>query len=527
MQQSATGDFPNLAAIYNKLLYHNGTIYTAGNLSETTGVNNNNVYAFNGVGYMLGANASALNADGLVWTLCADGTGNIYAAGAVDEDGVPGFDVTKWNGSTWTVLGGAASLAANSFIYSLCSDQANNIYAAGNFKNGQGAAARYYVARWNGTAWAELGGQGALGATAPIQAVVTDAGGNLYAAGWFTNSSGKCYVARWNGTAWSELGGLNALGANDGIETLHMDAAGNLYAAGRFTNAAGYRYVARWNGTAWAELGTGAGALNANSVIKTLTSDAAGNIYAAGTFTNNDIKFYVARWNGTAWSELGAGGGALNANSAILSLCTDGQNRIYAAGSFTNSAQNRYVARYSESENPDSVQVSVWNNLPPQITTNGGTLQMVAKVFPLLGSQLTYWTINPSSVATINTSGMVTALINGQVWVKATCLVDPSLSDSMMITISNQGINSIPRYTLAKGGRIFPNPAGSELFIELSPDYGEGNIYIYDSKGAAVWTQKMNGGKDKLDIRLLPQGIYTLQFAGPKRKWHAVFTRQE
>src|SRR6478736_5329629 len=106
-----------------------------------------------------------------------------------------------------------------------------------------------------------------------------------------------------NAQSWSELGaGANALNPNDAIQAMCSDASGNIYAAGRFTNTNGKYCVAKWNGSSWSELGAGANALNANSDIKSIGSDASGNIYAAGFFTNAENKSYVAKWDGSSWS---------------------------------------------------------------------------------------------------------------------------------------------------------------------------------------------------------------------------------
>ena len=102
--------------------------------------------------------------------------------------------------------------------------------------------------------WSELGGLNGLAANDHIHWVCSDASGNIYAGGWFTNSSGNQYVAKYDGSAWSELGGLNGLAANSDIEYVYSDASGNIYGAGFFTNSSGNRYVAKYDGNAWSEL---------------------------------------------------------------------------------------------------------------------------------------------------------------------------------------------------------------------------------------------------------------------------------
>jgi hypothetical protein len=107
----------------------------------------------------LGIGSSALKANKRIFSVCADGSGNIYAAGEFNDSfGKP--YVAMWSdvARNWRPLGtGINRLNANSNIYAVCSDKNNNIYAAGTFTNSLWPSAGYrYVAKWNGVNWAEL-----------------------------------------------------------------------------------------------------------------------------------------------------------------------------------------------------------------------------------------------------------------------------------------------------------------------------------------------------------------------------------
>ncbi len=245
----------------------------------------------------------------------------------------------------WNELGGSNSSTFDNQVKSICTDNDGNIYAAGVFTNTSG---KYYVAKWNGSTWSELGGTNALGANYHILALCTDPNGNIYAAGRFTNGpngiTGSRYVAKWNGNSWSELVGLDTI---FDINCLCSDSNGNIYAAGDFSSSTGHHYVAKWNGTSWSALG-GFESLGANSYIYALYCDKTNNdIYVGGQFSNNFGKKYVAKWNGINWSELG-GANSLGANEVIESITGDNYGNIYAAGFFTNgpdiNTSKRYVA---------------------------------------------------------------------------------------------------------------------------------------------------------------------------------------
>lgn len=251
------------------------------------------------------------------------------------------FNVTAQQ-IVWSELGGPNSLAANNNISCVWSDASGNIYAGGTFTNASG---NRYIAKYDGNNWTELGGSNSLAANGDINAICSDAAGNIYAAGNFSNASANRFVAKFDGTSWTELGGLNSLAANSQIKSICVDAAGNVYAAGFFMNANAKRFVAKYDGTSWTELG-GLNGLAANNPIYAIHCDAQGNIYAGGMFTNTAGKYFVAKYNGTSWSELG-GLGALAANGVINTISSDIYGNIYAAGVFKNSNFKYYVAKYN------------------------------------------------------------------------------------------------------------------------------------------------------------------------------------
>ncbi|HVZ96155.1 MAG TPA: T9SS type A sorting domain-containing protein [Chitinophagaceae bacterium] len=307
---------------------------------------------------------NSLSANNSISAICTDASGHVYAAGSFTQP--LGYEyVAEFNGTTWNQLGAGYtnSLTATATIESICVDKSGNVYAAGLFKNGSGY---YYVAQWNGTTWAELGGANALAANNEIFSLCTDTSGNVYAAGFFTNSSGNAYVAKWtrSNNTWSELGGNNSLAANANIACVYRDSLNNIYTAGHFTDGSGNRYVAKWDGTSWSEVGTGGNALAANNDILAITTDGGGNIYAAGGFTNGDNYSYVAKWDGASWTELG-GTDALGARGEITSMSKDQYDNIYVGGLFKNASNYWYVASWngtswSELGGANSLAANLW-----------------------------------------------------------------------------------------------------------------------------------------------------------------------
>lgn len=285
---------------------------------------------------------------------------------------------------SWSELGGINSLGANSNIWTILNDPSGNTYAAGMFTNSSG---KKYVAKYDGSVWSELGGPNGLAASQAITSICSDEAGNIYAAGFFSNNSGNKYLAKYNGSNWSELGGLNALAANGVIRSICSDAFGNIYAAGQFTNNSGSYYVAKFNGGSWSELG-GLNGLDANNYIWSICADNFGNIYAGGHFTNASGNRYVAKFNGNTWSELGLTNG-LAANQNIFTLGSDNFGNIYAGGAFTNSVGYSYIAKFNGAS---WIELGGSNSLPAYggifsiQCDNSGNVYAAGGVFNSLGN---------------------------------------------------------------------------------------------------------------------------------------------
>ncbi|MEN9345555.1 MAG: hypothetical protein RLZZ60_1024 [Bacteroidota bacterium] len=245
----------------------------------------------------------------------------------------------------WRELIGAKT-NFNGTIKTTCSDSTGSIFAAGAFKNSNG---KYYVAKWDGLQWQELGGDNALKANGVIFSICSDAKGNIYAAGKFTNANGKCYVAKWDGNNWSELSGTNSLAANDTIRCLFIDKKGFLYAAGNFTNSSFDQYVAVWNGSVWNQLG-GTDAWGRNNVIKSICADDSGFIYAAGggVYGSQFYTPFVAKWNGSKWNNFISTNNNLNLNSSSVECVLSDANSIYICGTLSDDlSKNLCVLKWS------------------------------------------------------------------------------------------------------------------------------------------------------------------------------------
>lgn len=322
------------------------------------------------------------NGNGGIYDLAQAPSGDVYAAGSfLDSGGTITNRIARWDGSRWNALGQGFNNLANAVA------RLNNgdIVVGGTFtmigaSAPQSPAGR--IARWNGTAWDNMGG-GTITNGSLINDLVVRPNGDLVAVGTFSAISGVAAsgVARWNPTdgwvsmstgpngllnaalalpdgdvvvggsfsvmggvtagnlaRWNQLSGWSAFmsGTQNGpggtVYGLALASNGDILAAGDFTQLTPVTRrarVARWNGSTWTLLGDDSisGVANGYAVIQRPD----GTIVAGGNFTamTGVNANYIASWNGTAWSPMEEG-----MNTHVRTLLNHSSGELWAGGFF-------------------------------------------------------------------------------------------------------------------------------------------------------------------------------------------------
>jgi hypothetical protein len=238
------------------------------------------------------------NVSGPVHAFAVHGN-EIYVAGTF-EPGVGGAisTIVKWDGQHWSVM--EAGIDGNIFAMTAVGDE---LYVGGNFRRIAGVRydniASYHLVTKQ---WSRLGeGLRNFDSTdyAFVNAIAAN-GSDLYVGGNFERVGGKtggdsiAYLARWDGSAWHQVGaGIDGPSRSSVNAIIVHD--GDLYVGGWFDRAGGEvaNRIARWDGSRWWSLGSGA-----DDVIYALAGVGKG-IYAGGRFITTGQKpaFYFGRWN--------------------------------------------------------------------------------------------------------------------------------------------------------------------------------------------------------------------------------------
>ena len=124
------------------------------------------------------------------------------------------------------------------------------------------------------------------------------------------------------------------------------------------------------------------------------------------------------------------------------------------------------------------------------ITTSGGSLQMSAAVLPANATnKAVIWTVSPTGIATINSStGLLTAVSNGQVTVTATAADGSGVKGEKVISISGQPIK-VTGVTINSGGAATIAPGGTlQLSVTVQPSNATVKDVVWTVSAASIYT---------------------------------------
>lgn len=277
------------------LLVHSSRLWIGGEFDRAGGTTANSIATWDGTAYApVGA--------GTQWgvSALAAHAGEVVAAGPFQFGNLTEF-VGAWDGFAWHALGRGPDRA----VVALTVYQ-DDLYAGGLFGN-VGPS----MARWDGSAWSDVGGvggvfSGTLGSQVrALHAFGTEliVGGEFSYAGLDPGALGPhatTNVAAFDGNDWRGLGpGLGC----DGTPAALVPFRGGMVMAGNFGQAGDVvaPHVAFFDGDRWLPLGRFDGPI----VSAVAWND---DLIVSGRFRNVDGRPLqgIARWDGTGWQPFGS-----------------------------------------------------------------------------------------------------------------------------------------------------------------------------------------------------------------------------
>lgn len=322
----------------------------------------------------------------------AFGVDGIYAGGRFVASGTtPITALAKWNGLAWAAVGGGVvSDQPKGTVYSVVA-KGGEIYVGGDFDRVAGQTANN-IAVWASTLdrWFLFG----EGSRSTVYDIAVD-GGRVYASGSFTGADELDLneIAVWEGIAWEPIGRAARNGVDSVVKSIAA-ADGEVYVAGGFKTAgpvaaAGLALfdVRMQSWTPLNRRSASFGGVNGPVYAVALTPE---YLYVGGQFSSVGpvLTNSLARWNRAtgSWSPLG-GGIALDPSiptsrlPSIRAIAVD-DSIVYVAGrfDFAGGVRANNVARWA-----GQVYGTGWTALGEGIGPNaqGGAYDSVSTVFAI------------------------------------------------------------------------------------------------------------------------------------------------
>lgn len=496
---SDVGSFNDASVTLRALHVHDGSLYIGGdfNLCETATFNS--VARWNGSAYSaldLGVLLNLGPAQGSVWSFAThdDGSGEeLYVGGEFNyagdgADQITTKNVAAWTGSAWRDLNGGKAGGASEAIEALASydsGSGSKLYAGGNMGGP-------FV--WDGANWHDLpGGLTSIAGTFQIFAMELFED-DLLIGGEFDERAANepdeqaKRVAKYDTTAsdWIALDN----GLNNDCHGLAVGVDSRLYAVGAFTQASGVSAsrVAAWddNAKSWAAVGLGVNGLAWAAVMDTANDE----LFVGGEFTTagGQPANRIARWTGTSWHPLR--GGVTGGN--VLGLYYIAGN-LHVVGTFTSANGTTTTgwatwvpssAAWSVERNPQiSSGAGPWRvNAAVRYNDNGDTLTFVGGYFDDIEAGTTAY-----NMARLDDTGRATVWdnahggVNGEV--HALCVYDSGGGDELYVcgefTKADPGGVNLTVANIA----MWDGTAWNALPTSGDPDPPLRAMWVYDSGG--------------------------------------------
>src|SRR3989339_531738 len=205
----------------------------------------------------------------------------------LNSSGVPQIRVAKWDGTTWIFIDGGGADGLNKDVTKIVSQKISSIVLNGSFylswsEDNASSVFQIRVAKWDGTNWIFIDGDGADGLNKDVTKIAVNPSiavfnGNLINI-WRERNLSDIYqvrVAKWDGTNWTFIDGNGANGINksvlenvygtsvDGPSVISFgDFVLAFWSEENSSNVYQVR-VAKWDGTNWTFIdGNGANGIN-------------------------------------------------------------------------------------------------------------------------------------------------------------------------------------------------------------------------------------------------------------------------
>lgn len=321
----------------------------------------------------------------------------------------------------WQPAGGIANIAPSptteDYTSSLAVDKNNNVFVA--YVSNTAGGNKLNVKKFDGTTWTQVGAENFSPGRVKYTSIAIGLDNKVYVAvsNWENADTLRNYVLGYDASAntWSQVGTGYASQGQGLFNSLAVSNSGDLYLA--FSDSVLQKLsVKKLNLAVVAP--TSLEVSTQNNVAPTITVD-------KGTLQLNSVVNPSNANQNVVWSvDSGNTFATVSQTGLVSAIASNAVVKIKATSAINFAVFDIIDVTITNQDSPvaaTSVAISTENNVPAEIYSVGGTLQLLSKTLPVEADQYITWSVaQGTGVVSVDTNGKVTALSGGFAIIRAT-----------------------------------------------------------------------------------------------------------
>jgi len=339
----------------------------------------------------------------------------------------------------WQPAGGVMNLAPSptneDYTSSLAVDKNNNVYVA--YVSNTAGGNKLNVKKFDGSTWSQVGNENFSPGRVKYSSIAIGANNKVYVAvSNFENADLlRNYVMGYDAATntWSQVGTGYASQGQGLFNSLAVSNNGDLYLA--FSDSVLQKLsVKKLNLEVVAP--TSVEVTTLNNVAPSITVD-------KGTLQLNSVVNPSNASQDVVWSvEEGSTFATVSQTGLVTAITSNAVVKIKATSTLNFAVFDEIEVTITNQNSPvaaSSVKVSTLNDVPKEIYSIGGTLQLVSNTLPVEADQYVNWSVTQgTNIASVDASGKVTSLGEGFAVIRATD-TKSALYDEIRVDVFKNG----------------------------------------------------------------------------------------
>lgn len=247
-----------------------------------------------------------------------------------------------WNGSHWSFAQNPNAGVSPNYLSGIAAVSASDVWAVGDYFNSITFASQALALHWNGTRWSIVPSPNFASTSQTFEndlyGVAAVSSNNVWAVGYYTNTSDQTLTEHWNGSHWSVVPSPNPSGTYDHyLYGVAAASADNIWAVGNSDSS--QTLIEQWNGSQWNIASSPSPGTTSNE-LQGVTALSSKDAWAVGYYedVNSSVsQTLIEHWDGSSWQVVPSPNPSGSLYNDLYGVAAVSANNIWAVGTYEDS----------------------------------------------------------------------------------------------------------------------------------------------------------------------------------------------